>query len=104
MPAIKRTLTAASANALTGLQFAEQPSATAVSLWATTVTAGEVCSFSVGDRTFLEDAVANTGTAQIVDTAKDQLLFREIVPGGAFRLAVPAVVATFAYLINIETA
>lgn len=104
MPAIKRKLSASTENALTNLRFTRPKSATLVSLFASTATAGEKLTFGVGDTIVAEDMQINLESAnEVVDTARDQLLFREPCPPGEYVLAVPTVAADLSYLLNIES-
>lgn len=105
MPAIRRQIAAATENALTGLRFSRPRRPTLVSLWASTATADETCTFGVDDLILLETAAVNIEiAADIVDVARDQLLFREPCPPGEYVLAVPAVTAEFQFLLNQEVA
>lgn len=103
MPTIKRKLTAASDDALANLQFATQGAPALVSLFASTATEGEACTFTVGNRQYAVEAEANLEAASgVVDTDRDQILFQEAVPPGRYHLQVPAVTATFQYILAIE--
>lgn len=103
MPAIKRVLTAATSNALSTLRFSNPKRPSAVSLWASSPTAGENITFGVDDLVLAEAAEVNLETAnQVVDTSRDQILFREPAPPGQFVLDVPAVAADLSFLLNIE--
>lgn len=103
MPAITRNIPATTNDALNGLNFNVQNVPALVSLWMAGVTEGNTVSFLVNSLSFLEDGEPNveiaTGT---VDTSRDQILFREGVPAGQYRL--PAVVTTDSkFLLVIET-
>jgi len=103
MPTIKRILTAATANALATLRFSNPKGVTAVSLWASTPTAGESLSFGVDDLTLVEDAEVNLETAnQVVDVARDQILFREPAPPGQYVLNVPTIAVDLSFMIVRE--
>jgi hypothetical protein len=103
MPAIKRTISAATENALEGIKFSVLNSPALISLFASSATGGETLSFSIGDRDILVDAVVNLEAAsQTVDTDRDALLMQEAVPGGKLYLSVPTVAADMTYLLVIE--
>jgi len=103
MPVIKRKVTAASANVVNGLRFSKQKRPFAASLWASTPTAGEALTFGVDDLIITEDAPMNLEIAnEVVDTARDQILFREPCPSGEIVLGIPTVAADCSYLLNIE--
>lgn len=103
MPVIKRKVSAASENVLTDRRFANLKGPALVSLWATTATAGEVLSFGVGDLLVAEACAINLEVAnEVVDTNRDQILWREPVASGQLTLAVPAVAADMSYILLIE--
>ena len=103
MPCIKRSITAATENALEGLKFSVQNGPSLVTLLASTPTAGETLSFSVNNEDIVVDAIVNPESAsQVVDTDRDVILMQEAVPAGKFYLRVPSVTADFTYQINIE--
>lgn len=103
MPTIKRIITAATANALSTLRFSNPKSPAAVSLWASSPTAGEDLTFGVDDILLCEAAEINLeGANQTVDTSRDQILFREPAPPGQYVLNVPAVAADVSFLIVQE--
>lgn len=102
MPAIMRNIPATVADALNGLNFNVQNRPALISLWASTDDEGDVISFLVNSLSFLEDAEVNLEAASgTVNTSDDQILFREGVPAGQYRL--PAVVtADTKFLLVIE--
>jgi len=103
VPTIRRQLTAATENALEGLKFSVQNGPSLVSIYAATATATETLSFSVNNQDVLVDAPVNVqASADVLDTDRDQVLFREPVPAGKFYLRVPAVAGEFDYMIVIE--
>lgn len=93
MPAIMRNIPVTTGDALNGLNFNVQNRPALISLWAATETAADTISFLVNSLSFLEDAEVNieAGT-DVVTNNRDQVLFREGVPAGQYRL--PAVVTT----------
>lgn len=103
MPSISLQLSAASSNALEGLQFSVQDSPALVSLYAASPTEGESLTFSVGSRQFIVAGVMNveTGTG-VVNTDRDILLDQEVVPAGKYFLDVPTVTANMRFLLVIE--
>jgi len=104
MPTIRRALSAApTENALEGLKFSVQNGPALVSLYAATETAGESISFSVNNQDVTVDAGVNTrAAAGVIDTDRDQIMFREGVPPGKYFLRIPAMAAAFEYLLVIE--
>jgi len=102
MPAIMRNIPATIADALNGLNFNVQNRPALISLWASTDDEGDVISFLVNSLSFLEDAEVNLEAASgTVRTNEDQVLFREGVPAGQYRL--PATVtADTKFLLVIE--
>ena len=104
MPSIMRNIPATIADALNSLNFAVQNRPALISLWAAGATEGDVVSFLVNSLSFLEDAEHNVeASSGVVDTDRDQILFREGVPAGQYRL--PATVtADTKYLLVIEPA
>lgn len=104
MPIIKRKVSAATENALQQLRFTNLGRAALVSLWASTATVSEVLSFGVGDLLVAESVAMNLEVAnEVVDTNRDQLLFREPVGAGQLVLSVPAVAADMSFLLVIES-
>jgi len=104
MPTIRRNLTASpTENALEGLKFSVQNGAALVSLYAATATAGESLSFSVNNQDVVVDATVNVqAAAGVIDTDRDQIMFREAVPPGKYFLRIPAMAAAFDYQLVIE--
>jgi hypothetical protein len=102
MPAIKRILAATTADALNGLNFKVQPRPFLASLWASGANEGDVVGFSVDANQFLVSGAVNVEAASgVVDTSRDQILFREPCPAG--ELFLPATMtANVTYLLNIE--
>jgi len=83
MPSIKIVNQGTAANALNGLKFSKLSGPALISLWCAGVTAGDTISFSVGDREILRLAEPNIeGSADVVDTSRDQILFAEPAEGG----------------------
>lgn len=103
MPLIRRTVTAATENALEGLKFSVQNGPALITLMASTPTAGETLSFSVNNEDIVVDAIVNPESAsQVVDSDRDVLLQQEIVPPGKYYLRIPAVTADFTFALQIE--
>lgn len=87
MPVIKRKVTASNANVLSTLRFSNPISPAAVSLWAVGQAADGTLSFGVDSELVVESAIMNVQSAAgVVDTDRDQILFREPVPGGQYVL------------------
>jgi hypothetical protein len=103
MPAIKRTVDAAAENALEGLKFSVLNSPALVSLYASSGTAGNSLSFSIGDRDILVDAAINLEVRdRTIDTSVDALLIQEAVPAGKMYLNLPTPTTDITYQIVIE--
>jgi len=103
MPAIRRVVAAASDDVLLGLKFKTQGSPALVTLIASSATAGEDLTFSVGSVVFLEAAEINLEVAnQVIDADRDVLLIQEAVPPGEYFLRVPVVAADMSFLLIIE--
>ena len=104
MPVIKRTVTAASSNLLSTLRFTNPASPAAVSLWASAAAAGNALSFGVDSELVMEAGVVNLEIAdRVVDTNRDQMLFREPVPAGQYVLDLPTLTgADVTYLLVQE--
>lgn len=90
MPATKVVNQAAATNAMNGLQFEDIPLGGAyVSLWASGVTAGDTISLKVGQKDYLDLAEPNIEiSADVVDTDRDQILFREPMRSGKIFLGI----------------
>jgi len=87
MPAIKIIIPATTQDALNGLRFKVQSRPALVSLYASGATEGDLVSFSVDSQAFLVDGAVNVEAASgVVDTDRDQILFREPVPAGEYFL------------------
>lgn len=103
MPVIRRTIAAASENAVQGLRFSNMDRASLISVYASTPTEGEKISVGVNDLNVLESGVVNVESAStVVDVQRDQVLFREPVGAGQLVVAVPAVAADFTFMVVIE--
>ena len=103
MPTVKRKISAATSNAVSTLRFMNPKSPAAVSIWASSATAGEDLTFGVDDILLTEAAEINLEEAnQVINTHRDQILFREPCPPGQYVLAIPAVAADLSFLIVQE--
>jgi len=103
MPSIRLQISAATTNALEGLQFSVQDSPALVTLYAATATEGETLTFSVGSRQFAVAAVMNVERSTgVVDTETDMILDQEVVPAGKYFLEIPAAAANLMFLLIIE--
>jgi hypothetical protein len=103
MPTIKRLVAAPTEDALLGLKFKTQESPALVTLAASSPTAGEDISFSVGSTEFLVAGEMNLEIAnQTIDLARDTILFQEPVPAGEYFIRIPAVAADASFLLIIE--
>jgi len=102
MPTISRQVAAATDDALSGLKFKVQGSPALVTLAASTETATEAVSFSVGSQEFLSGGVMNVRTDDSCSLETDVLLQQEAVPAGEYYLAIPACAGTMNYILVIE--
>lgn len=105
MPSISlKNVAAGTANALDGLSFQDIPAQGAiVTIYGTTAIAGGSIGYKVGREDFLDAAQLNVeAAADVVDTDRDAILFREPVPAGKQFLAVNAQVCNV--LVVIEEA
>lgn len=102
MPSIRKQISAATENALEGLKFRTQGAPALVTLAASTETAGETVSFSVGNNDFLVSANMNVRTDDSVSLEDDVLLQQEAVLNGEYFLEFPACTGTIDYLLIIE--
>lgn len=103
MPIIKRTISTAADDVLSGLKFKTQGQPALVSLYASSATAGESLSFSVGSRQFCADAAINLEAAdRVVDTDRDMIMDQEAVPPGEYFLSVPTIAGDMTFLLVIE--
>lgn len=103
MPTIKRIITAATDDALQGLKFKVQGSPALITLAASSATAGEDLSFSVGSQEFCSACEVNLEVAnQVIDMQRDIILQQEAVPAGEYYLRVPTVAADLSFCLIIE--
>lgn len=104
MPSVMlKNIAAGTGNALDGLNFQniESPRGALITLYASTPTAGGLISYSVSGENFLVDAAVNIeGSADVVSTDADQILFREPVPPGKQFLSVAAQIANILLVIE----
>ncbi len=91
MPAISLRNVATTNDALSQLKFKNQGRPALVSLYASGATAGDTVGFSVDQREMLVNGLVNIeGSADVVSTDTDQLLFSEPVPAGDYFIPVVA--------------
>jgi len=103
MPAIKRTIAAATQDALSNLKFSTQSTESLVTLFASSATAGEDLSYSVDSQEFIAQGEINLESGdRVVDNQRDGLLFEERVPAGQHFLSVPVVAGDMTFLLIIE--
>lgn len=104
MPSIMlQNVAAGTSNALDGLKFQTLEGPALISVYASTAVAGGNLDFAVGSEDFLDSAEVNIeASADVVDTDRDQVLFREPVPAGKMFLAVNAQICNV--LVVIEEA
>lgn len=105
MPTIMlKNVAAGTANALDGLSFQDIPPGGAiVTIYATTAAAGGLISYKVGREDYLDSAAVNIeAAADVIDTDRDLVLFREPVAPGKQFLSVAAQICNL--LVVIEEA
>jgi len=103
VPVIRRTITAASEDALSTLKFKTQSSPALVSLFASSATAGEDVSFSVDSQEFAQAAEVNIESGnQVIDMERDAILFNEEVPAGEYFLRIPVVAVDMSFALVID--
>lgn len=102
MPAIRLSNVAAGTdNALEGKKFEDLPGPALISIYASTAVAGGLIDFSVDSEDFLKSASVNIeSSADVVDTDRDQVLFREPVPAGKMFLAVSSQICNLLVVIE----
>lgn len=103
MPSIMlKNVAAGTPNALDGLSFQDIPENGAiVSIYATTAVALGTISYKVGREDFLDLAAINIESgADVIDTDRDAVLFREPVGQGKQHLAVAGQVANLLVVIE----
>lgn len=85
-----KNVAAGTANAVDGLSFQDIPEGGAiVTIYGSTAIAGGTISYKVGREDFLDAAQVNVeGAADVIDTDRDAVLFREPVSAGKQFLAV----------------
>jgi len=111
MPAMRLTTThaaaATTANIYDGLRFDTLVGPALISIWASVQDSGDTLAFSVGDQEFMVDATPNVEVGVfVVDTDRDQVLFREPVnlPGKLFGRYVSGAASNLNSLTVIENA
>lgn len=103
MPSIMlKNVPAGTANALDGLSFQDIPPRGAiVTIYATTAVAGGTIDYKVGREDYLDAAAVNIeAAADVVDTDRDLVLFREPVAAGKQFLSVNAQVCNLLVIIE----
>lgn len=94
MPAIKVTNQASAANAVDGLKFSRINRPTRLSFFASGVTNSDTVSVSVDQTDYLVNANPSIEiSADVVDVARDQLLFDEPIRQGQLFVAIVATTA-----------
>lgn len=102
MPAIIRTVTADTENALEGLKFSVLNGPALLSLYASGATEGDNISLSIGNTDILVDGEVNVEAASgVVDTDRDAMLVQELVPAGKIYMAVD-LTTSVKYVLLIE--
>jgi hypothetical protein len=84
MPVIRRVVLVTTANALTGLKFSVQPRPFLLSLYIASTTAGDSFGLSIGNTdVVVQGTTCNViAAAGVIDTDRDQMLFRELCGAG----------------------
>jgi hypothetical protein len=103
MPAIKLVNVASTPNAVNGLDFEDVPEGGAqLTLYASAVTAGDIIGLKVGQEVYAVGVEPNIeSSADVVDTDRDLVLFKE--PVGPGRIYIPITCTTAVnFLLIIE--
>lgn len=105
MPTIKGAVSAATTDALSNVKFNTigHPGAI-VNMWAACAANGGTFGLSIGDRDIVvQGTEANVEVAaDVIDTARDQVVFDEVVGPGQLYLPVPAAGTELQYQIHIR--
>lgn len=106
MPTVRFRQTGVSTNAFQDLRFTNLERGGIINLWASTATAGETLSIGSGvDSVLAADLQINVeAAAQVVDVARDQLIFQEIVRPGQLRCEIPANAAGMNIMLHVQQA
>ena len=103
MPVIRRTITAATQDALANLKFATQGVPALVTIAISAGTAGEDFSFTVDSNEFVAQAEINLEVAnQVIDMERDVVMLAERVPAGQYFLSVPVVTTDVSFTVIID--
>jgi len=105
MPTITGRVTAVTSDALATKKFNVIPQGGAiVNMWAAGATKDDALGLSVGDRDIaVQGTIVNVeAAADVVDVARDQVIFNEVVGPGQLFLPVSAVTAELNYIIHLR--
>lgn len=74
-----------------------------VNLWASCVTNGDQIGLRLDKTVIMDDGECNIElTADVIDTARDQLVFNSVVGRGRLRIPIPAVTTEIQFLVSVE--
>jgi len=77
-----------------------QPSA--VNLWASSVTNGDLLGLRVDRTIIMDDGEVNTIAGDVIDSGMDQLVFNNVVGRGTLRAPVPVLTTELQFLLSVE--
>lgn len=102
MPTLKFRTAATIADTLASKQFRDVPAGGAVlNVWLSTVTITDTWGLSIGPRIIaINGSVANIeASTGVVDTARDQVVFNELVPQGTLQMPMTVTTAMNALIV-----
>jgi len=76
-----------------------------VNMWASSVTNGDQCGLRLDKTIIMDDGEVNIEiAADVIDVARDQLIFNTLVGKGSLRLPVPTLTTELQFLLSVEPA
>lgn len=74
-----------------------------INLWASSVTNGDLIGLRLDRTVIMDDGECNIeGSADVIDTSRDQLVFNTIVGRGRLRIPVPTLTTELQFLLSVE--
>lgn len=74
-----------------------------VNLWASSVTNGDTIGLFLGKTSIMDTDECNIeGSADVIDTSRDQLVFNSLVGQGQLRVPIGAVTTELQFLLSVE--
>lgn len=94
---------AATADALADEDIRNVDRPSYVSFWASSVTNGDQVGLRLGTTVIMDDGECNIeDSADVIDTDRDQLVFRTVVGPGRLRVPVPTLTTELQFLMSVE--